>query len=377
MNGVGYSNTPYNTVGLVSSVTLFNVPDGSGIAYFWGLKSSTQTNPSSPSFELVMPPYTTPATTSTGTGGSTGWGSAPSNYAFYHVAANGYPTSINVPYTYPTTNSFQKSYWPAAINASGQVIYTQPFKSATSGFTIVSLAQTYSSSSGKKGLIQIGIATTLITGLLQQITAGTSGQIGYVMTTPTAATAAAPPVATATTGSFITINGGLLLGSTTGAICNTTTLATGSTDRYIRITANYIKNNAITANTQAYISDLGCLMTVTFWTYGTAPNKIYSSPSTYWIATSTTPAGTPPAGYPATGGLQWTIVTCVTEPQATATTTVDDTNSNGYSTAQEVQGIGAVSVATLLVVVVVLFCVVYAVFFQGSKAPLAKGNDNL
>lgn len=345
MNGVSHVYPPWNSVGLVSAPTLFNVEDGSGIAYFWNAARTA------PSFFVSFPNTSEITKTSAGTGGVTGLGSAPSNYEFYNIdLVTGEPTTA---YKTPPTDSFQKPFWWAAVNASGETIFTQPYISPVSGYTICSVSATYQTSLGKRGLALAPLPTTFLTGILQSLNGDASNQVGYIMTTvhPT----------------------GLLLGSTTGANCNTTSYAHNSANNLISTTAQYIIDNGITTDSTVYMPSLGCLMTVQFWTYGNF-EKVYHYPANYYLSSSSL------LGTPATGGLQWTIVTCVTLPQADTTVTTDDTSSSAVTQAQVMEGIGAVSVATLILVIIIVFCIAYSVFFSQSKRALTSsvnGQDRL
>lgn len=346
MNGVTYSFPPWNSVGLVSSVQLFNVDDGSGPGYFWS------TPYSSPLFCLVMPNTSQILPTSAGTGGVTGLGSSPSYQVNYHVnSMTGKPTSA---YSQQSTNSFQKTFWWASMNASGSTVFTQPLKSPITGFTVFAISTMFETSTGKRGILQCGLPTTFLSGILESLNADATNQVGYIMTT-------VHPV-------------GLLLGSTTGVNCNITSYAHNSANKLISATAQYIMDNGVTTDSTVYMPSLGCLMTVQFWTYGDY-EKVYNYPVGYYLPSSSL------VGTPDTGGLQWTIVTCVTLPQADTTVTTDDaSSSNGLTQAEVMNGIGAVSVATLILVIAIVFCMAYSLFFAQNKAALAssaKGNDNL
>ncbi len=163
---------------------------------------------------------------------------------------------------------------------------------------------------------------------------------------------------------------GLLIGSTTTAVANGTVYAAHSTNKIIAGTAQYITANVITTNTEVYIDSLGCYMTVMFWTYG-SPTTLYQAPPQI----TTTPNV-------ASGGLAYTVVSCVTQPapQTAYTTTVDSSassSSSGLTSAQsnQLQSTLGITAASLLLIVAVL---AYLVSGMGGKStPMAAREQEM
>lgn len=257
----------YTSNGLVPSIQI-SAPNGAFVSYTY---SKTYGSPT-----LTLAPASTKLMSN----------SSATTYTYYHVNGYGYPT---VAFATGTYNLLQRPWYYPAMNSGGQAIWTAPYLSPFSGFSIYALAQQYKTSTGKTGVVQVGLTLDFLSNYLAGLNTAGSSQVAYIMTTTNPA--------------------GLLLATTTKEYCGVNTSAVSAKNPTIAASAKYIVSNNIVTNTQAYVPSLGCYLTVKFWTYG-SPSSTISVPPSY--STSISPSVS-------TLGLAWTIVSCNFE--ATPTTT--------------------------------------------------------
>lgn len=262
--------------------------------------------------------------------------STPSTMYYYSVnPANGKPLNASKLLKSAAYNVATRPWYWAATQTTSP-IFSQPLASPTSGYTIYALAQQFGSGINV-GYLQVGLTINFLSTFLASLNTQGTAQVAYIMTTinPT----------------------GLLLGSTTSEFVNATSYAVNAKNTVIRNTARYIQANMITSDTTEYVSELGCLLSVQFWTYG-SPTTVYTPP--------------PASGFtyaPSTGGLAWTVVSCNTQYADPTTTTTyqvnngasyDDYGDDDDGVNNNVVALGGVSVAIL--VILILSVIGFAIF---------------
>lgn len=271
--------------------------------------------------------------------GITIYSSCPTTQYLYYVDPNSGAITNTTAFEASSTNICTKNWYYPAFQTT-ETIWSYPYFGTTTNSLIYGLGKQYATSGGERGVIEVSLVLSFLSTYIQEMNTFGNQQVAYIMTYTNPAY--------------------LLVATTTNITLSTNTYATTSSNQIISATANFIKNNAIKADTTEYISSVGCQMTAKFYTSPGGSSGLIYAPVSF--------GSIPPASKQA----QWIVVSCAIQPnpETVYTSSNDDDNVPSTSTLQPILGVSA-TVLALLFVLLLLFILFVAGVFQ-QKPSLAS-----